>query len=273
MYTPLILPIPILFIYLFLKILALLIAPFALGLIVRLRSQRTAKPQVKVNQSSDKSTPTPPSPSSDGEDRPEDSYWTRFKKWCSEHSLAIGLGITLVAATLIYIYREDISQALYEAKLSEEKKKDAVRLTDHACEEIFFNKKDKINGQNYVEKSKNFTIFFEQINAHYQSKTDTSEETLKAKRILKIFLEKYSELFTDSQATSEVFQKKANFVDKELAKEPKDRHFNFKRALAFLSRNQDSTVAKRMYENWYNLMLSYLLDVLDTPSRQAPDQK
>ena len=275
MQIPLIIPLPFFFIYLLIKIMIILIAPFALGVIVRLRSQGKRK-ETNSTQKSDKTNP-PPSPNPDGEDKPEDSYWTRFKKWCSEHSLAIGLGITLVAATLIYIYREDISRLIHEVKPPENKeegkKAEAEKLTKHACEEVFFKKEDKIDGESYIQKSKKFTKFMQEINLHYENKNDTSKETVNAKRTIKIFLEKYPELFIDSQASSEFLSQKTSFVEGELAKKPEDQNFNFKRNLAFLSCDQNSYVAKQMHGHWCNLMFSYLLDVLDTPSRKTSEQK
>ena len=288
MSLPIIVPIPIFFLYLLVKFMTILTIPFALGLIVRLQAQGVTKEKIAKKKISDKTPPVDPSPSPDGEDKPEDSYWKRFKRWCSDHSLAIGLGIGLVAATLIYIYRKDISDLVHgsddqasEGKKSkvtpplteEEKKHRAALLTQKICDKVFFKGDDYLNGATFTEKSRTFSNYFNQIRDHYDKKTNLSDQDKTANRIIKTFQDKYSDLFVDPKANAETFLEKSNYVDKQLAKKPSEQTQSFKRSLAFLLRDQESHVAKKMEAFWVDLLNYYLMDVKGRPPSKVPEQE
>ena len=126
METPSVLFLSVWFFLVVIKVSIILTAPFALALIVRLRSQGGKKYEEKPSQTSHKTEAPSPSgnPDSDGEDKPDESYWTRFKKWCSDNSVYIGLGCALVTLTLVYIYRENISELFSQDQPPEEKKEE-----------------------------------------------------------------------------------------------------------------------------------------------------
>ena len=253
MSIPLALPLPFFFIYLFVKFIVILTIPFALGLIVRIRSQAADQRKIQLNQNSDKATPLPPSPDSDGEDKPEDSYWTRFKRWCSEHSLALALGLTFVAATLIYIYREDISNLIYGEKPSGEGKKEStsspteeerklriLTLVEHTSEEVFFKPKESVNVKTFVQKCKNFTKIFKVMESYYDEKKELTPQDQKAKKTMNMFASKYSGLFIDPRATPEDLKEKTDYFKEQFAKESRYRDANFKRSLELLTQDKES---------------------------------
>ena len=244
--------------------------PFVLGLIVRIRSQAADKRKVKANKNSDKVAPSQPSPSSDGEDKPEDSYWTRFKRWCSEHSLAIGLGISFVAAILIYIYREDISNLVYgsqpeegeeKPKSSEEAEKkqgeetSILTVGEALCNEAFFKEGDDINAEAFVEKAENFRRLCLQIDNHYSRKEIHTEKDLMVNQALAYFKDNYRGLFRDRHSSPKALEKGISYFDSQFEKEPKRRNKNFSRELRFLSRNQENRLAKEDYETFLNIVV------------------
>ena len=218
----------------------------------------------------DKGTPTPASSSSDGEDKPEDSYWTRFKRWCSEHSLAIGLGITLVSAALIYIYREEISNLVYgsqpeegknKPKSSEEAEKELGEETsiltvgEAVCNRAFFKEGDDINAEAFVEKAENFRRLCLQIDNHYSRKGIHTEKDLMVSQGLAYFKDNYSGLFRNRHSSSEALEKGISYFDSQFEKEPKRRNKLFSRELRFLSRNQENRLAKEDYEAFLNIVV------------------
>ena len=185
MQLPIAIPLPFFFIFLLFKLVIILITPFALGAIVRLRSQGKRK-ETNSAQKSDKTNP-PPSPGPDGEDKPEDSYWTRFKKWCSDHSVAIGLGVITLTMALIYVYREEISQ-LINGQDSPEQKKDTspppaeekekatsmfestVKVNNRTFINYFpfFDKEKKLDHNTLLIKAIDFAEDYRQVKEHFK---------------------------------------------------------------------------------------------------------
>ena len=218
----------------------------------------------------DKGTPPPASSSSDGEDKPEDSYWTRFKRWCSEHSLAIGLGITLVAAALIYVYREDISNLVYgsqpeegknKPKSSEEAEKKLEEETsiltvgEAVCNRAFFKEGDDINAEAFVEKAENFRRLCLQIDNHYSKKENYTEKDLMVSQVLTYLKENYRGLFRDRHSSSEALEKGISYFNSQFEKELKRQNKQFRRELRFLSRNQENRLAKEDYEAFLSIVV------------------
>ena len=276
----------------------ILIAPFALGLIVRLRSQRAAQPKVKVNQASDSRETPPASPGSDGEDKPEDSYWTRFKKWCSEHSLAIGLGITLVVATLIYIYREDISNLVYGGQPEEGKEKpkpseegkekpkpseegeeeqaeeiSILSLGEDICAKAFFKEDDDVDAKTFVEKAESFRRLCFQIDQHYSKKTVYTDKDSAVSQAFAYFKQEYPGLFVDRHSSPEVLKKDTDFFKSQLSKEPQKQNKYFKREFEFLSRSQKKAQAKEDYETFLNIVILWIEDRIVQSRQQTPEQQ
>ena len=277
MQLPIAIPLPFFFIFLLFKLVIILITPFALGAIVRLRSQGKRK-ETNSAQKSDKTNP-PPSPGPDGEDKPEDSYWTRFKKWCSDHSVAIGLGVITLTMALIYVYREEISQ-LINGQDSPEQKKDtspppaeeeekAIRdisakiTTRQLCDDSFFSEGETVNGESYVEKAQKFSILLHEIKEHYNAKEVTTELDNVIKRKIAVFEEKFPGLAAAWQADDEALAELAKKVALELSKDPKEWHQSFTQQLAFILRDESKPNSKKWYDGWYNIVLLYVKERID----------
>ena len=266
-----------------------LVAPFVLGLIVRIRSQAADRRKAKVNQSLDKGTPTPPSSSSDGEDKPEDSYWTRFKKWCSEHSVAIGLGITLVAAALIYIYREDISDLVYGSQPQEGSKSSAtsqegeeVELTperarqksaragaERLCNYVFFGNNEQVNAHTFQQKSQDFSDLLDMMQQHYAAKENTTDKEEQIKKNIRFFKTKFQNLLSFADASEEKLEQDARFLNEQFGKSVEDQDPTFRSNIKFLLRAEEFPASYKLAGHWFQLTYAYLLDLLEERNRQT----
>ena len=276
MSIPLAIPLPIFFLVIFFKIMIALSAPFVLGLIVRIRYQAADQRKAKVKHSSDKGTATPPSSSSDGEDKPEDGYWTRFKRWCSEHSLAIGLAATLVAAALIYIYREDISNMVYGSESEEGKKKKPptiLSIAERMCSKSFFQEGDDINPETFIEKARNFRKLYLTIEAHYNNKEAYDQTDQVVIKGLAHFRKHHAGILSDLSSDSKSLNTNLKYFDIMFSKEPEQQNKNFKRDLYFLSRDQKSLLAKKDYETLLNIVVLWLEDRVAGYLQQNPKQQ
>ena len=295
MNIPLVLPFPIFFIYLFLKIMIILLTPFALGMIVRIRSQASDKRKVKANKNSDKVAPSQPSPSSDGEDKPEDSYWTRFKRWCSDHSLAIGLGISLVAATLIYVYREDISDLIYGSQPEEGRqagdkpsstsskgkgksasseptslegegvsaRSEAQFIARDICRSSFFAEGENIDGETFVLKAQTMGRQIVEMRDYYYHKEVTDQNDLVIQRKLEFFETQFPGIIEKVYITDENLEENITFAENQLNRKPGDRDPAFNKELTLLAQRKQHKNVIKLFNHFYEIVFLYVLEIME----------
>ena len=283
MSLPIILPIPIFFLIIIIKVILLLIIPFALELIVRLQAQAAHKWMVKIDQNFGQTPPVDPSPSPDGEDKPEDSYWKRFKRWCSDHSLAIGLGIGLISATLIYIYRKDISELIYgnDDQPSEGKKRKAgylppipekepllgIQPESPIPEEYDFSHKgETITPEEYMQKALAFSEKYKEIFYYveysqyffYYSKIQEIEKTERLTFNLLLIQDKFSVIAQLSALPEEDVQKFATAIKANFERKTSEKSSFFKNFLEFITADPAAPRKNNLNYAWETLVTFYL---------------
>ena len=265
----------------------MLIIPFALGTIVRIRSQAADRKRAKSNQDSDKKTPLPPSPDPDGDDTSGDSYWTRFKKWCSDHSLAIGLTIACVTAVLIYAYREEISDLVYgsqtdkakapetdKAKAPETDKAKALKnkailkisrnlLVEKSIDSVFYKPEEKVSVITFMDKAKAFADILGDMKEHFNSKEITTEQDEVIKKNLSKFEKIYFWIINVSSASGSDLKNVTRYINNQLNTEVKDQDSNFQKQLFFLFADKRLEKHFKHYEQWVKMLSVFFEEKLE----------
>ena len=257
----------------------MLIIPFALGTIVRIRSQAADRKMAKSNQDSDKKTPLPPSPDPDGDDTSGDSYWTRFKKWCSDHSLAIGLTIACVTAVLIYAYREEISDLVYgsqtdKAKAPETDKAEALKnkeilkisknlLVEKSIDSVFYKPEEKVSAITFMDKAKAFADILGDMKEHFNSKEITTEQDEVIKKNLSTFEKIYFWIINVSSASGSDLKNVTRYINNQLNTGIKDQDSNFQKQLFFLFANKRFAKQFKHYEQWVKMLSVFYEEKLE----------